>query len=316
MKNYKLKYIKLRNLLFDFGLIFTIKYLYLRCKKDQIGYISFVSEYLTEFSKEKIDCLNNYTPTESESEDEIPVWVCWWQGYDSMPLLCKLCYIELQSVLPDNFKLNLVTKDNFSEFVRIPQGVLNKVKLGYLTLTQFSDILRQGLIFRNGGVWIDTSVWCTPDFAKYINVKLPFWSINIGKVDDVTNLGQLITKGNWSGFILTGKKDNIISKFVFEEMCHYFEKHDYTIDYFIQNLLIRIAYNNIPQARSIIDNIPISNTHLYDLYKYMDSPMEFGVWKELTSDTAFFKLTQKREYDEFANGKETFYAYLKKGFKD
>ena len=42
----------------------------------------------------------------------------------------------------------------------------------------------------------------------------------------------------------------------------------------------------------------------------MNRPYDAVVWKSITSDTAFFKLTQKRKYQLEIDGEKTFFAYL------
>ena len=96
-------------------------------------------------------------------------------------------------------------------------------------------------------------------------------------------------------------------------MCKYYSEYNYVIDYFLQNLLIKVAYENIPSIKKAIDEVEVNNPHVYALYRYMDRPFEKDIWDSLVSDTGFFKLTQKRQYAMECNGKKTFYAYLKEG---
>ena len=83
------------------------------------------------------------------------------------------------------------------------------------------------------------------------------------------------------------------------------------IDYFLQNMLICIGYDSIDAIRKEIDDVQISNEHLYELYRVMDKPYNEQLWKGYSKDTGIFKLTQKREYSEYIDGKMTFYGYLK-----
>ena len=50
------------------------------------------------------DFINNYEFDDWGDEkypgfSKIPVWVCWWQGEDSMPELVKMCYTRLKQVI-------------------------------------------------------------------------------------------------------------------------------------------------------------------------------------------------------------------------
>lgn len=294
----------------DFGLSFAVRYYYLRETKQYSRYIALVRDYLTSYLCPLIE---EYQSVDSNIDlaSGKDIWVCWWQGKSAMPDFCKMCYENLLYNTPADYTVHLITKDNYNEYAKIPDNIVRKMEAGKLSVTQFSDILRESLLYNNGGFWIDASVWVTSDYLSAIDFDASFWSIKLPEVDDCSVLGQVVSECKWSGFVLAGKKGNLLFKFLYEAMCKYFGEHDSTIDYFIQNILLRIAYENIPSIRIQIDQVPYSNLHLYELYRHMDEPFESTLWDELCSDTTIFKLTQKRPYKEFSNGKRTFYGYLR-----
>lgn len=59
--------------------------------------------------------------------NNLPIWVFWYQGYDSMPELVRICF---QSVLDNNNGKNviLVTKDNVNDYIVFPEHVLKNLK--------------------------------------------------------------------------------------------------------------------------------------------------------------------------------------------
>lgn len=305
---------KLSALFREFGFLFSFKYCYYRLTGQWDRYIKLVYEFLCD---NLADVIAKYSllqaPSQAcEVEKKRKVWVCWWQGYDRMPDFCKMCYQQMKNVLRDPYELVLITKDNYKEYAQIPKHIEDKMNKGYIPVTQFCDVLRQSLLYHNGGMWIDASVWCTEKINDMLAFAQSFWSVKLHKIDDPTVWGQLISQCKWSSFLLGGgQKGEIIYGFVLESMSKYFEVHNYVIDYFLQNLLIRVAYENVPAARQAIDDVKESNPHIYDLYRYMDQPFEQEVWNTMVSDTAFFKLTQKRGYELENNGNRTFYAYLK-----
>ena len=108
-----------------------------------------------------------------------------------------------------------------------------------------------------------------------------------------------------------GKKGNVVTKFAFDGMCDYFKKNEVTIDYFIQNFIIKIGYNNIPLIRESIDRIPLSNSHIYALFLKLNYPFVEDEWDVMVSDTGAFKLSQKAKYKDEVDGKITFHGYIK-----
>lgn len=65
--------------------------------------------------------INDNWKNESEKypkSEKVPVWVCWWQGEESMPELVKMCFKRLKDTLPaDITELHLITFDNYKDYV-------------------------------------------------------------------------------------------------------------------------------------------------------------------------------------------------------
>lgn len=307
---------KIMKLFQEFGIVFSIKWCFYKFTKQNDKFIDLIYCYLYDFLKEEIELYNKRTIIEKNNKKSKTVWVCWWQGYDLMPDFCKMCYKQLCNVVADDAKIILITKDNYQEYSNMPDYIIEKLNDGIIPVTQFSDILRESLILNNGGLWIDASVWCNKNFNDVFENLNEFWSIKLKQIDDPNVLGQKISNCMWSGFILGGSKDSIVYDFVFSSMCKYFKAHNFVIDYFIQNLLLRIAYDHIYPIRNIINNVEDSNQHLYDLYRVMDEPFNESVWNDYTKNTIFFKLTQKRQYRRMNNNQLTFYSYLLKSVEN
>lgn len=296
----------------DFGILFTIKYFFLKETKQYDKYIKMVYDYLSKYLENYIIEFNKEQYNNNTFNGNNNIWVCWWQGEENMPDFCQMCFRNLINNTPNEYKVHLITKDNYRQYTDIPDYVVKKMENQLIPITQFSDILRQNLLLKYGGLWIDASIWVTPDYISKIDTNLPFWSIKLEKIDDPSVWGQLISKCKWGSFILYGTPRNVVFKFVFGAMCKYYKEHNSIIDYFLQNMLIRIGYDNIDAIRKQIDDVKVSNEYLYELYRAMDTPYDENKWELYCENTGIFKLTQKREYCEYINGKMTFYGYLKK----
>ena len=307
----KQKLKKVYTLFKEFNFRFSVKWCFYRLTKQYGKYVDLVYNYLCNYLSEEIDSYNSNIKTIKNLGVVKTVWFCWWQGFDSMPNFCRMCYKQLKKVLTSDIQLILISKENYRDYTNIPNYIIDKLEKGTISITQFSDILRQSLILENGGMWIDASVWCNDKIDEIFEWEGEFWSVKLEKPDDPNVWGQVISQCKWNGFLLGGLKGSKIYEFVFNSMCKYYKEHDFTIDYFIQNMLIRVAYENIADIKVAIDKVPTSNRHLYDLYRVMDEPFDLEVWNEYTSNTKFFKFTQKRVYREFNEGQPTFYKYLK-----
>lgn len=301
----------------DFGFKFSTIFMYHRIrfvyfKKDMDKLMNDEYSYLRKFLYSQIELYNKTNCTNNE-EDSKNIWVCWWQGESTMPEWCKMCFHNLKNNVPEGYTVTLVTRDNVKSFVDIPQHVYDRLESGNLTITQFSDILREALLYFQGGLWVDASVWTTPDFYRFIDVNKEFFSIKLGYVHRPEMIGQRISDCMWSGFFMYGKKGCLVTKFAFEGMCAYYKEHISTIDYFIQNIIIRIGYDNVPQIKALIDSYPVNNDCLYKLpdLVYRNEVFNQETWNQMTSKTGAFKITQKRKYLDRVEGKKTYYGYFK-----
>ena len=312
-KGLKSTIVLFNNIRKEFGLLHAIKYIfYFRMwyghRKYSHGFIREILTILEEDMNEFVESYN-YNDQNELKETRI-IWICWWQGIDSMPPICKFFYNNLKENVGDEWRINLITDENYMEYVDFPSYIIEKFKSGKIKIQQFSDILRQALLYQNGGMWMDITLYTLPGFTKTVCDNLPFWSANLGKVIKNNQIGQILTGCKWSGFLQYGKKGNLVNKFLYEGMCYYYKKHDITIDYFIQNYLFKLGYEKKQEIRKALDSIPVNNTHLYDLSLCINNPFENEKWQQMTKDTCIFKLTYKVEYEEYVDNVPTFYHYI------
>ena len=59
--------------------------------------------------------------------------------------------------------VRILTKDNFKEYIDIPDYVLEKYEHGLILPAHLSDIVRCCLLYKYGGVWLDSTIlMCGP----------------------------------------------------------------------------------------------------------------------------------------------------------
>ncbi|MDD3138454.1 MAG: capsular polysaccharide synthesis protein [Lachnospiraceae bacterium] len=301
----------------QFGLGFALKYAYLLKTRQYKRYIDFISGYLETLYKDDLaefDKKHSINDINECNESVRNVFVCWWQGYESMPVLCKACYKQLQSVLSDDYNLIFITKDNYKGYVDIPQYILDKVEKGMIPVTQFSDVLRQGLVATNGGIWIDSTIWVNEGINNYISRIGDFWSVRLPKIYNEMVIGQLISSCRWSSFIVGGKKGSPVFQLMFDCMCKYYKTHDTAIDYYLQNLLYKMIFEKSEYCKATLNTVAVSNRYLYDLKNVFNKPFDDKEFGRMNTDTSIFKLTYKVKYKEINNGNETFYGHIIRSF--
>ena len=154
---------------------------------------------------EKYKNVNNKTSDLSKESSSNNIWVFWWQGYDAAPLLVKKC---IDSIIKNtgNHPVILITKENWKNYTDIPDYIIEKVEKGIVSLTHFSDILRMALISKNGGLWLDATIFVSKEIPEYC-FELPYFSIHYE-----TSTSR-IAKGNGQDFARQDKKNRLYTVF-------------------------------------------------------------------------------------------------------
>lgn len=248
----------------------------------------------------------------SDIEKKIPVWVMWWQGYESAPDIVKVCINSQKKYLDKEvFQYNLLTKDNYSQFVTLPEIIISKFNQGKITITHLSDIIRAFLLNQSGGLWMDATILMTDHFPKefykysfYTNKKFTYPNL----------MRNTVPKGMWTGYFMKGPRHYQLFNFMCAAFEYYWSKFDIIIDYFLIDYVIKYAYDNIALIRSDIDNVPENNKDIFHLGRLLNQPYNEDKVSQITNKTIIHKISRKNPYFDTTDGQQTFYAYLKKKY--
>lgn len=238
---------------------------------------------------------------------KIPVWICWWQS--DIPEIVRICIDSIKRNIPDDrAQIRLITFENAGEYLNFPVWILDKIKAGRISLTHLSDVLRMGLLYYYGGLWIDSTYFVTSPLPEYIfneeffTMKLnsPKWRADI-------------TSGRWSCNFMKCNADNLLFKFLWNALIEYWNIKDEVVDYFLTDHIIALAYDNLPQVRYMIDGVQPSQPQVFTLLGILNKEYREEIYNEITSDTQAFKLSYKVDIKkENLVGKETFYGHISK----
>lgn len=241
----------------------------------------------------------NFTYVEGEIPDDCPIWVCWFQGEEQMPPIVKVCFQHVQKHR-GRHEVRLITMANLKDWVFVPAHIMTKVRLGEITLTHFSDFVRNALLAEHGGIWVDATLYLTKDLKGY---PYPFYTIKQNKPADHVYVSEY----RWTTFFLCGMKGNPLNSFVRDMLSAYIRKERTFIDYYLFDYVIAVGYETIPAIRQMIDKVPYSNPHLHGMQ--LEQPVDVGRLQEMYKDTSIFKVTYKIAPPE---DKRALYYYLLK----
>ena len=249
----------------------------------------------------------------------------WWQGEDNCPTVVKLCWASLRKHC-GNHKVIIITKDNYKDYVTLPEYIISKVKAGYISFTHLSDIIRADLLVKYGGLWIDSTMFVAddiPEEAFFHGMKqvkthtfpgrkrafsLEYYTIRY--FEKPVYDWYTISFYRWAGFCFAAKNtDSLLFSFMREMFYEYWKNHDKLMHYLLIDYFLAIAFDEFPEFRQAWENIPVNNSHCLKLAAYESWDAE--KYAELRQTTRLFKMTYKVKYPvKTDSGNETVYGHL------
>lgn len=284
----------------EFGLCFFVRYHIAGRKKGQ----RFKQQVVLDYLKKDLHSTDNiiYDCPKDENVESQPVWVCWWQGEEEMPAIVKACYNSILAHA-NGHHVNLITMKNLSEYIDLPEAVVNKRQKGLFSLTHYSDHIRFALLAKYGGLWIDSTMLLTDDLPEEFP---PLFTLK-QKCRDYS----YITDYKWTGFFFGGSDGREFFSKISNLLELYWEKHNTLIDYYLVDYIIAALYDTDPACRRLIDNVPESNPNLHLLQTMLNTKYNSDEMDRLTSNTAYFKLSWKGDYtQQTADGQPTFFGHI------
>jgi hypothetical protein len=230
-----------------------------------------------------------------------PIWTMWWQGEAQMPPVIRECY---DSILrnANGREVILLTKDNFADYIQLPDYVLRKVEEGKITLTHLSDHIRATVLAEKGGLYMDCALFVT----KPIELgEVPFFSTRIeGNPERVAN------RHKWVFGLIGSNKGDVVARFMQELFFDYWKKFDIQITYLMMDFMLLNAYNQIPAIKAEIDLIPCHSPNLHESRYLFNQKIDEERFENYINNNTFFSLTYRFEYPMQIDGVDTYYGRM------
>jgi len=232
-------------------------------------------------------------------------WSCWWQGMEEAPDLIKTCINSQKRYLPKETELIIITQDNYRDYVDFPQWLLDKVEDGKVTLTTFSDVIRASLLYKYGGIWLDSTILLTEPLL------LDFWDYDVFTIREF----------HYCLPFMGGKPGQKFYRFLMEGFFYYYRNYGYTKYYLLVTYLLDIAMNKYPDVREKYDRLPvksagISNINNFDSLSYhMHETYTPEVYHKYMEGIYIHKL--QRRFDKFGEkilDSDNIYHYILREF--
>ena len=228
-------------------------------------------------------------PTEKVSDY---IWVCWWQGVESMTPLIKGCYRRICEYNKDK-KVILITEDNYKLYVEFPKYIIEKYNSGIITKTHLSDLLRTELLLKYGGAWMDITIFTHSNIPKEF-YEYPVYSGHF----EYNKKDYNISKNRWTSFFWVSRyPNNVLFRFLSEFWQKYWAEYDELIEYFLVDYAIELAYSNIRGVKEEIDKIPVNScgNDVWQLLKILSNVYDDSVINLIKKENWMQKLSYKGE---------------------
>lgn len=227
-----------------------------------------------------------------EKTDSSKIWVFWYQGEESMPPLVKATYASIKANA-NGHEVVLITGYNIDQFLNVPEIIKQKVAQNKITLAQYSDIIRASLLAEYGGLWIDATVLVTEPIPESV-FNADFFTIkNLpNKKDPLFYIS--VAHLRWTTYVFGGKKSNPLFQFMKMVLIKYNSQESALIDYLLIDYVIELGLKHLPETKSLLDKISITNPGKEELVHRLNAKYPDKITRQLLNGkTHFFKLSYK-----------------------
>ena len=166
-----------------------------------------------------------YKTIDLEQKQSNKVWFCWLQGLDNAPEIVKVCLRSQQTLLTDR-EIIVITLDNYTDYVQLPDFFVKKYKQGHIPHALFSDLLRLELLIRYGGTWMDATLLVTSTNypPKALNCPLFMFQYFTGPERRPNGIS------NW---FITACTNNRLLLILRDMLYQYWRDYDCTVNYYL-----------------------------------------------------------------------------------
>lgn len=254
-------------------------------------YIAYHKRILNYLEKEYAVFINSFVATAepSSSSPSDNVWIFWWQGVESAPILVRRCIESIRKFSQRN--IVIVDHNNYQQYTDIAPHVIKKFENGLINKTKLSNIIRMSLLKNHGGVWMDSTIFLSREMPKELSNK-HFFTLKSSELNNIN-----VAKKKWTTFFIGGVKGYPMFEFVQKFHEKYWESEDNVVDYLLLDYIIAIAYkNNIGGFKEDVDKLEYNNEGDYDFINNINKSVSEDLLKSIFGrETYVFKLSYKKK---------------------
>ena len=252
-------------------------------------------------------CTGIVRDSKQVSKQCTPIWICWLQGLENAPNIVKCCVNSIVANVEG--EIHIITYNNYMEYVRIDEVILEKHKLGIISRTHFSDIIRLALLCKYGGIWMDATLFMMDRGLPGYIYEISFFMYRLRETVDSGYPDPRL----FSNWFIKSEKGNPILRAVYR-MHEEWWKSENEIPYSMFHYVMRLVwdrYNNLCLGDTESLRLNIYGNNCQILIGMLNEEYDEMVWNMLRDESPLQKLSWKFDY----KGESTFYGYIKEKYE-
>ncbi len=228
--------------------------------------------------------LKRYVPAPGEITEEKPIkddknekiFTIWLQGEDKAPPLVQACFRSIRKNCTQ--ELIILDENTIFDYISLPEKIIEKYRAGKIARAHFADICRVELLYRHGGIWLDSTAFVTSPLPDWI-IKEDFFVYLAGQ-----NVGSPYSFMQ-NCFIRARRGSYLLA--AWRAMIHKFwllEPREF--DYFMHQLMFKALVQTDPTAKKYFEKMP-----------HVDQDPTHAVWWDIANE-----VYSKDLFDKYTSG--------------
>jgi hypothetical protein len=231
------------------------------------------------------------------------IWIYWAQGVKNAPDIVRVCVQSIIDQLGTGYKIVLLSDENLSEYISLPDFIMDKYKKGLISRSHYADIIRTKLLVEYGGTWIDSTILCSKKPPKeMLESELFFFQV-----------GDFAVPTRIENWFITAYKNNKLLGFVLEFLYCYWKKYNFLVDYFLTYEIFEIAIEEFREEWDRVVYYP--REEAFALSNEMGKECHEEVLKNILNRYSFHKLTYKCQNYGWPTGAGSSFDWIVKNYK-
>ena len=204
------------------------------------------------------------------------IFTIWLQGEENAPELVKACYRSIRK----NCTQELVVLDEniIWDYIDLPDIIKEKRRNGQIANAHFADICRVELLYRHGGIWLDSTGFATAPVPQWI-IDQDFFvymaGCNVGS--PYSYIQNCFIRARKGAYLLAAWRQTIHNFWMNEPR---------EFDYFMHQLMFKALVQTDPVAAKYFEKMP-----------HVDQDPTHAVWWDIANEPFSQEL-----FDKYTSG--------------